>query len=641
LTRIHEPRNVHGDGGAFVGGSWIDIEDCDRLFNIKDGSGNKVPNTCGNCPRSRSRHTAAKADGTYDVIIIGAGCIGSAIARELSKTTASVLMLEAADDVTQGATKGNSGIIHAGFDDKPGTNRAKYCWPGNQMFPQLDRELHFGFQATGSLVVARSEEDVRLLHDLLERGHKNGVQNLRIIDQKELREREPHLDKECVAALLSPDAGTIVPYEYTIALAENACDNGVEVRTRRQVVAIAQPDKAPTDGGHFTITVKHWEPPEYTPTTTKDERDVHEAYPVGGADGGAEPWAYSPSPGTTMGGTATTETYRASYIVNAAGCASDTVAAMVGDTSWHVKPRMGEYILLHKKEGHRANHVLFPCPHPVYGKGVLVQSTLWGNLILGPTARDTMCKDAGGKYVPDAEVLNEPTDNIMGYILSKCRHLVPDFDAGQVIHTFAGVRAKNTTGDWIIGPVSGVAGFINAASIDSPGIAASPAIAKDIVKMLGEAGAPVCEPNVAFNPNRAPAVVPKSGYKGLKMHHGQADFWKETDPRKNVVCKCERVTEAEVIDMCHRSLPIDSTQAIRKRTRAGMGHCQGDKDNYDCEQRVAEIIARETGLPLEQVGRRPWPGSSMMKQRTQGADEREHLRMLSDPSKAYELHGAA
>jgi len=219
-------------------------------------------------------------------------------------------MLEAADDVTQGATKGNSGIIHAGFDDKPGSVRAKYCWPGNQMFPQLDRELHFGFQATGSLVVARSDEDVALLHELLERGKQNGVQNLRIIDQKELREREPHLDKECVAALLSPDAGTIVPYEYTIALAENACDNGVEVRTRRQVVSIAQPDKAPTDGGQFTITVKHWEPPEYTPTTNDD---THEAYPVGGADGQAEPWAYSPSPGTTMGGTATTETYRATY----------------------------------------------------------------------------------------------------------------------------------------------------------------------------------------------------------------------------------------------------------------------------------------------------------------------------------------
>ena len=143
---------------------------------------------------------------------------------------------------------------------------------------------------------------------------------------------------------------------------------------------------------------------------------------------------------------------------------------MVGDTSWHVKPRLGEYILLHKREGHKARHVLFPCPHPVYGKGVLVQSTLWGNLILGPTARDTMKKnEATGKYELDPDVVSEPVDNIMGYLLSKCRQLVPGFDAGQVIHSFAGQRAKNTTGDWIIGPVAGVPGFINAASIDSPG----------------------------------------------------------------------------------------------------------------------------------------------------------------------------
>lgn len=301
---------------------------------------------------------------------------------------------------------------------------------------------------------------------------------------------------------------------------------------------------------------------------------------------------------------------------------------------------MGEYILLNKNQGHQANHVLFPCPHPVYGKGVLVQSTLWGNLILGPTARDTMIKSKEtGKYEVDPAVRDEPSDNIMGYLLSKCKNLVPKFDAGQVIHTFAGVRAKNTTGDWIIGPVAGVPGFINAASIDSPGIAASPAIAVDVVKMLGEAGAPVHTPDPAFNPRRAPLITPKNGMKGLKF--SMNDYWKETDPAKNVICKCERVTEAEVIDACRRSLPIDSSQAIRKRCRAGMGHCQGDPDNYNCEARVNEIIARETGQPLELVGRRPWPASSMMGQRVLGDAESEKLRELSDPTKQYVLNGAA
>ena len=222
-------------------------------------------------------------------------------------------------------------------------------------------------------------------------------------------------------------------------------------------------------GGLFTVTCKHWEPPEYTEAQDPETAGDFEQHYV------------EPSPGTVMGGDATTETYSAHFIVNAAGCASDKVAAMVGDTAWHVKPRLGEYILLDKTQGHMARHVLFPCPHPVYGKGVLVQSTLWGNLILGPTARDTMLKNQNtGEYEKDPAVLAEDKDSILGYLLSKCRKLVPSFDPGRVIHSFAGTRAKNTTGDWIIGPVSDVPGFINAASIDSPGIAASPAIAIDV-----------------------------------------------------------------------------------------------------------------------------------------------------------------
>jgi len=204
-------RRIHGDRGAYVGGDWVELEECDEKFNIANGSAGRCGSDCKACPRSRSRHSAAKPDGTYDVVIIGAGCIGSAIARELSRTTASVLLLEAADDVTQGATKGNSGIIHAGFDDKPGSIRAKYCWAGNQMFPQLDRELHFGFQKNGSLVVAKTPDDLKVLDELMERGAKNGVKNLRIVQQAELRRMEPAIDEAAVAALLSPDAGTITP----------------------------------------------------------------------------------------------------------------------------------------------------------------------------------------------------------------------------------------------------------------------------------------------------------------------------------------------------------------------------------------------------------------------------------------------
>jgi glycerol-3-phosphate dehydrogenase len=665
--------NVHGSKGAFVGGDWVPIEECGDAFNITNGSGRSCGNDCAACPRSQSRRSAKRSDGGYDIVIIGAGCIGSAIARELSKTTASVLLLEAADDVTQGATKGNSGIVHAGYDDKPGSIKAKYCWPGNQMFPQLDKELHFGFQRNGSLVVAKGADDERILEELMERGAKNGVENIRIIGKDELLEKEPYIHPDATAALYSPDAGTITPYEYAIALAENACDNGVEVRIRREVVSI----KTLPNGQGFRIDAKHWEPATVAKRVFRRPRGVLFYSVLVALAGYVATWvmqaggslgqilcaggivalvsgldyfvvapllkdrtAYSPSKGTDLSGLYEMETIHADFVVNAAGCSSDKIAAMVGDQSFKVKPRYGEYILLHKDEGYKCAHTLFPTPHPFYGKGVLVQNTLWGNLILGPTARDTLQKNqATGEYEINPDVRDEPVDNIMGYILSKCRNLVPSFDPAKVIHTFSGARAKNTTGDWVIGPVEGVPNFLNAASIDSPGIAASPAIAADVVNMLRKAGANVNEADRDFNPYRAPIIQPKDGFKGLKM---SATAWfKEQDSRKNVVCKCERVTEAEVIEACRRSLPIDSTQAIRKRTRAGMGHCQGDPANYDCESRVAAIMARELGVSVEEIGRRPWPASSMLPKRWLDDRDKNRLVELSDPGQTYKLHGAA
>lgn len=160
--------------------------------------------------------------------------------------------------------------------------------------------------------------------------------------------------------------------------------------------------------------------------------------------------------------------------------------------------------------------------------------------------------------------------------------------------------------------------MIHAVGIDSPGIAGSPAIALEIIRLLKEAGAPVDEFKRNFNSNRSPIIIPKQGFKGLKM----GKEGKFLNPKENVVCKCERVTEGEIIDACHRLLPIESTQAIRKRTRAGIGHCQGDPHNYNCEERVRNIIEKETGL--ENIGIRQWPASSLLPQ-----------RWLSKKQKAY------
>jgi len=661
----------HGVKGVYHGGEWLDMEDCDGVFsNIEEKcSGCKNEGKCP--PRSRSR-PSANSDGTnYDIVVIGAGCIGAAISRELAKYKLSVLMLEASDDVSQGATKGNSGIVHAGYDDKPGTNHAKFCWTGNQMFPDLDKDLNFGYQKNGSLVLATNKDEVGILEDLLKRGETNGVQNLRIVEKKELFEMEPHINPNVIAALYAPDAGNVIPYEFAIALAENAVDNGVELRIRREVTGITRKD----DG--LELTVNHWEPKAYIlskevsplqkigttqliilgflasltlwagalmnlvpagafpklmgtilaflvlvkvlfPGKSKVERNtpiselVNQAGAIEGSGGtkvSVDDMKVGGSGCRTIqnGETVETETVKAKFVINCAGSYSDKIANMIGDKSFCIKPRLGDYLLLNRNQGHLTTKTLFPCPDPILGKGVLVQTTLWGNLILGPTARDV--------YKPEAA--NMTAAEVQHYILSKCKNLVPSFDPKETIHAFCGARAKSDRGDWIIENSAVDGRMIHVAGIDSPGLAGSPAIALEVVRLLEESGCKLTA-NPTFNPRRAPIITPKDGMRGLKMGSvgkNDSDGLDEAKMSQNVICKCEKVTELEVVRALRRSLPIDSTQAIRKRTRAGMGHCQGDPANYNCEARVKAIIARETGMPMSQIGGRPWPATSTLSQR--------------------------
>lgn len=706
------PGAQHGKSGVYYGGSWLDIEDCDGAFNISEDRCSGCPSNTPQrpCPRSRSRpkagNNSAETDNDmYDILIVGAGCIGAAIARELSKYSLKILWVEAADDVSQGATKGNSGIVHAGYDDTPGTNHAKYCWPGNQMFAQLDKELRFGYQKNGSLVVAFNDNDIEHLQELKKRGEKNGVQNLRIVDQGELRKMEPAVNQDAIAALYSPDAGNVIPYEYAIALAENAVDNGVELRIRREVQEIEYGNNtdrtAYTNGDageFFTVKIRHWEPEAFvrsvsqstpawlfigavvvvgislliwvtavsdhepgSPTTllaagmsalcglvaaaasyqmtsgsSGNPRPIIQMVdeagpPVGtGQDGKVKVFDMlvggSGSSRVQQGITVETETVRARYVINCAGGASDQIARMIGDESFKIKPRLGDYLLLHRNQGKLAKHTMFPCPDPILGKGVLVQTTLWGNLILGPTARD----------IHKPEALNMSSQEVQEYILSRCKKLVPSFDPKETIHAFCGARAKSDRGDWIIEPSAKNPQMIHVAGIDSPGLAGSPAIAMEVVRLLKKAasatlsGQPLAfKANPSFNPNRAPIITPKEGMKGLKMGpagKNDSDGSDESKMAANVVCKCERVTELEVVRAMRRSLPIDSSQAIRKRTRAGMGHCQADHENYNCEGRVRALIARELGnVPLEQVGGRPWPATSTLTQRWIEDQEKNEL----------------
>lgn len=641
VYEIPPNRNLpqHGVEGAYYAGDWVDLEDCVGTYQPESSKCSQCP-TRSTCPRSQTRNAVeSKEEVIYDIVIIGAGCIGSAIARELSRYSLKTLLLESADDVSQGATKGNSGIVHAGYDDKPGSLHAKFCWPGNQMFPQLDRELRFGYQLNGSLVLATSEAEVKILDELMERGRKNGVQRLRIIQKKELFEMEPAVNPDAIAALHSPDAGNVIPYEYAIALAENAVDNGVELRIRREVTDITK------KGELFEVDVRHWEPKAYVDAREKVEKSADGSGPAGERQGPTDFKKLvdqcSPPVGTgedsrvevkdmltggsgswnaVKGVTVGKESVKCRYVINCAGGSSDAIARMIGDDSFEIQPRLGDYILLHRSEGHLTRRTLFPCPDPVLGKGVLVQTTLWGNLILGPTARDM--------YKPEARDMTPAS--IQEYILSKCKKLCPSFDATKTIHAFCGARAKSTRGDWIIEPSVKDGSFIHVAGIDSPGLAGSPAIALEVVKLLHEAGLKT-PPNESFNPNRAPIITPKfEGARGLKMGPPGLNDSNGTDEEEakmacNIVCKCEKVTELEVVRALRRSLPIDSSQAIRKRTRAGMGGCQAKPGNYNCECRIKSIIARENNVSVDEVGGRPWPATSTLSERWISDSERKDL----------------
>ncbi len=268
----------------------------------------------------------------YDVVIIGAGVTGCAAARELSRYDVRTLVIDRESDVCEGTSKANSAIMHAGFDAKPGTLKAKLNLRGNQMMKKLSEELDIPFIQNGALVVCRGESELPKLEELLRRGKQNGVEQLEILYKDKLAELEPNLADEVYAALYAPTSGIVCPFGMTIAFAENACDNGVEFRLSTAVTGISK------EGGLFTVTT--------------DKGSV-----------------------------------KAKCVINCAGVYADRIHDMVCEHSFTIKARRGEYMLLDKNTGNTVKHTVFQLPSEM-GKGVLVSPTVHGNLIVGPTAED-------------------------------------------------------------------------------------------------------------------------------------------------------------------------------------------------------------------------------------------------------------
>ena len=459
----------------------------------------------------------------YDVAVIGAGVIGSLIARELSRYSLKIALVEKCNDMAMGTSKANSAIVHAGFDAKPGSLKAKFNVEGTALMPELCKTLSVPFKPVGSLVVAFSDEEVETLGELLERGKTNGVPGLEVYDKAKLKEAEPFISDEAKAALWAPTAGIVCPYELTIAAAENAVVNGAEFIRNFEV------KKIDSDSNGFVIS--------------DGEKEI-----------------------------------TAKYIVNAAGVYCDEIAALIGDNSIHTTPRKGEYMLCDKSVGHLANHTIFQCPSKM-GKGILVTPTVDGNLLLGPSAID----------IDDKSDVTTLADTLAG-VLETAKKSVPCLTTREVITSFAGLRAHCDRNDFIIEPSEKNAQFINVAGIESPGLSSAPAIAVYVKDMI-----------LSVLPAEEKEDFIASREEPVRFRHMSNEERKaliEKNPAYGrIICRCETITEGEILDAINAPAGARDVDGVKRRTRAGMGRCQGGF----CGSKVVELLARELGVEINEI----------------------------------------
>ncbi|MDD4504654.1 MAG: NAD(P)/FAD-dependent oxidoreductase [Clostridiaceae bacterium] len=460
----------------------------------------------------------------YDVAVIGAGIIGCSISRVLSRYEINVVLIEKGADVADCTTKANSAIIHAGYDAKPGTLKAKFNALGNLMFEKLCQELDVTFKKTGSLVLAFNEEDMETINKLFVQGIINGIDGMEILDREKVLDMEPRVNKEVIGGLYAATCGVVGPWELAIAQAENAAENGVEILLNSEV---------------------------------KDIKKQETMYSIFTSD----------------------RTIDARYIINCAGLYADRISNMVATESFRILPRRGEYNIFDKSVGDIVNTVIFPCPSKL-GKGILVSPTVHGNLLIGPNACDIYDKEAF-----------ETTSEGLEFIKEGAERSVPDLPYNAIITSFSGLRARCERDDFIIEEALDSKGFINVAGIESPGLTSSPAIAEYVVELLKN----ICgglEEKKNFKAKRRRMI------RFNELAEAERKELIERDSRYGrVICRCETVTEGEIVDAIHRKVGATTVDGVKRRVRPGSGRCQGGF----CGPRVMEILARELNKDINEI----------------------------------------
>ena len=458
-----------------------------------------------------------------DIILIGAGVVGCSIARELSKYNLDVLVVEKNSDVSEGVSKGNSGIVHAGYNEKIGTLKAKLNIEGNKMFDDLSRDLQFPFKRNGAFILAFSDEEMKTLESLKENGEKLGVEGLEILTREEALNIEPNLNKEIVGVLNVKTSGIVSPYEMTIALAENAAENGVEFKLNSKVTSIEKI----SEGYKVTLNNK--------------------------------------------------EIVNGKIIINASGLEGAFLNNLVSMSKREINPVKGEYCLFDKVAGAMINKTLFQVPSKL-SKGVLVTPTAEGNLLVGPNAVE-------GKTL---ETSREGIDEI----LDKSKKSVEELPLARILNTFSGIRPKTKGGDFIIEEVEDAKNFINVIGIDSPGLTAAPAIGVYVVNMIKDKLDLIEKKN--FKKTREKIAR----FAELSLEEKNR-LIKEKPAYGHMVCKCEFVTEGEIVEAIHRPIPALTVDAIKRRTRASMGGCQG----IGCTLPISKILSRELGIDISDINK--------------------------------------
>ena len=457
----------------------------------------------------------------YNVLIVGCGITGAAMAYELSKYKLSVGVVEACNDVGCGATKANSAILHAGYDPVPGTLCAKLNVEGIRLAKEICKKLSVLRRELPSLVLAFTQKDLDHIEELYYQGRANGVEGIRILSTAETLAMEPNINPEVLGALYAPSA-IVDPWEYTCAMAETAVRNGADIHLSNRVDTIKYVN------GIFLVT------------TSKD-------------------------------------TYTADYVVNAAGSHADKIAEMIGDFSFKQHHRCGEYYVLDKVEGTRVNSVVFRCPDE-NGKGVLVSPTVHGNLIVGP---DAYMVDRADSVATVAETLK--------MLKPSGLKSVPSIDFSKSIHEYAGNRPISDSHDFIIRSSYLNDNFLHLAGIKSPGLSAAPAIALEGIKILSRIGLKL-EPKEEIIDER------KVVRFNRMTPEEKAELIRENPLYGRVICRCETVTEGEILDAIRRPITPRSLDSIKRRTGASIGRCQGGF----CSTRIHDILARELGVsPLD------------------------------------------